>query len=112
MLLILYFDWVVIGRPTFLFRDSFASFHTHATILTFFVCVSVLFHSCCSHARVVGKTLVHEFPISYSHTEWYYIFALIGAIQTKHAPWTLLQALFLKWSLNLFNSKIINCSVQ
>ena len=31
----------------------------------------VLFRSCCSHARVFGKTLVHEFPVSYSHTEWY-----------------------------------------
>ena len=28
-------------------------------------------HSFCSHARVFGKTLVHEFPISYSHAEWY-----------------------------------------
>ena len=40
-------------------------------LLTIFVCFFVLFRSCCSHARVFGKTLVHEFPISYSHTEWY-----------------------------------------
>ena len=26
-------------------------------------------------ARVFGKTLVHEFPISYSHTEWYLLFS-------------------------------------
>ena len=32
-------------------------------------CPIVLFHSCCSHAWVFGKTLVHEFPVSYSHTE-------------------------------------------
>ena len=34
----------------------------------------ILFHSCCSHALVFGKTLVHEFPISYSHTEFYLVF--------------------------------------
>ena len=32
--------------------------------------VFVLFHSCCSHEQVFGRTLVHEFPIFYSHTEW------------------------------------------
>ena len=39
------------------------------SILTPLFCVSssVLFHSCCSHAWVFGKTLVHEFPVSYSH---------------------------------------------
>ena len=37
--------------------------------------VSFLFHSCCSHASVFGKTLVHQFHISYSHTEWYFIFS-------------------------------------
>ena len=29
----------------------------------------VLFYSCCSHARVFGKTLVHELHISDSHAE-------------------------------------------
>ena len=28
----------------------------------------IIFHSVCSHAWEFGKTLVHEFPISYSHT--------------------------------------------
>ena len=28
-----------------------------------------------AHARVFGKTL-HEFPVSYSHTEWYLLFSL------------------------------------
>ena len=32
-------------------------------------CVFLLFHSCCSHARVFGKTLLHEFRISNCHTE-------------------------------------------
>ena len=58
-----------------MFRSHFASFHTHASLLTFFVCFFILFHSCCSHARVFGKTLAHKFPLSYSHTEWYLLFS-------------------------------------
>ena len=27
----------------------------------------------------VWETLVHEFPISYSHTEWYFLISLFGA---------------------------------
>ena len=38
--------------------------------LAFFY-VFVLFYSCCSHVKVFGRTLVHEFHIFYSHTEWY-----------------------------------------
>ena len=53
----------------FFFHSPFTSFHVHASLLTF-VCFSVLFDSCCSHARVFGRALVHEFLISYSHTEW------------------------------------------
>ena len=37
--------------------------------------VSLSYHSCCSYARVFGKTLVQEFPISHGHTEWYFLFA-------------------------------------
>ena len=32
---------------------------------------------------------MHEFPISYSHTESYFIFAFFGARETKHAQRTL-----------------------
>ena len=35
------------------------------SLVTIFVCFFVLFRFCCSHARVFGKTLVHEFPMSY-----------------------------------------------
>ena len=35
----------------------------------------ILFQSCCSHAQVFGKTLVHEVPISLSRTEWYLLFS-------------------------------------
>ena len=37
-------------------------FFSTASLLTFFVCFFNLFHSCCSHARVFGQTLVHDFP--------------------------------------------------
>ena len=61
----------MIGRRDLFFCAQFASFHTHASLLTFFVCFFILFRSCCSHASVFGETHVHEFPMSYSHTEWY-----------------------------------------
>ena len=32
------------------------------------------FHSCCSYAQVFRRTHVHEFNISYCHTEWYLFF--------------------------------------
>ena len=49
--------------PLYFFPQSFS-------LLTFFLCFIALFQSCCSHAQVFGKTLVHEFLIFYSHTEW------------------------------------------
>ena len=64
--------WFGCDRPSGLlfFRACLVSFYTHTSLLTFFVCFCISFRSCCSHALVFGKTLVHEFPISYSHTEW------------------------------------------
>ena len=68
-------------RPSglLLIRARCTFFHTHASLLCahVFVCLIVLFRSCCSHAQVFGKTLVHEFLISYSHTEWYFIFPTV-----------------------------------
>ena len=66
-----------------------ASFHAHASLLTIFGCLIVLFRSCCCHARVFGKTLLHKFSVSYSHTECYF-FSLFGKRETKHAQRTLL----------------------
>ena len=57
----------------FFFRIRFTSFHPHASLLTF--SFFVLFHFVCSHARMFGKTLVHELHISYSHTELYLFFS-------------------------------------
>ena len=68
--------WLGYDRPSGLFFSCrFASFHTHASLLTFFVCFFILFHFSCSQARVFGKTLVHEFPMCYSHSEWYILFS-------------------------------------
>ena len=64
---------------TSFFHACFTFLHIHASLLTFFVCLFLLFpcsHSCCSHAPVFVKILVHEYPISYSHTKWYFIFFL------------------------------------
>ena len=36
-----------------------------------------LFHSCFPRAWVFRKTLVHEFLIFYSHTQWYFFFEKI-----------------------------------
>ena len=67
--------WFGTDRPSaVLFLNAhFTFFHSHASLLTFILPSSsvsfVLFHSCCYDARVFWKTLVHQFHISYSHTE-------------------------------------------
>ena len=76
ILCLLLLHFVGCNRPSgLLFCARFTSFHTHTSLLTFFVCFCILFHSCCSHAHVFMKTLVHEFPISYSHIECYLFFS-------------------------------------
>ena len=65
ILFIIIVFWLGCDRPSGLLM------FVPALLLTIFVCLFVLFRSCCSHACVFGKTLVHEFPMSYSHTEWY-----------------------------------------
>ena len=89
---------------SFIFHARFTSFLTHAALLTFVICFFTLFHSCCSCARVFGKTFMREFLISYHHSEWYFLFSLFGARETKHAQQILLSALFLKWPFKSFNS--------
>ena len=82
ILFIIIVFWFGCDRPSGLLflRAHFAYFHTHASLLAFFVCFFILFHSCCSYARVFGKTLLHEFPVSYSHTEWYLLFRSVKAM--------------------------------
>ena len=67
----------MIGRQDFFFVPDLPDFFRAYTLASsyLFVCFFNLFRSWCTHARVFGKTLVHEFPISYSRTEWYLFFS-------------------------------------
>ena len=74
--LLLYSDEDNLGR-----RDLFISRLPH--FLSSSSCFFVLFHSCCSHARVFGRNTLawecfclsfHELHISYSHTKWCIVF--------------------------------------
>ena len=59
---------------TSVFRANITSFHILYYLIAVLDCFFVLFHFCCSDAQVFGTILVHEFDISYCHTEWYLIF--------------------------------------
>ena len=78
ILFIIIVFWLGCDRPSVhrFFVSPLFFVHTHAPLFTSFVCFFILFHSCCSHAQVFRKTLVHEFHISYSHTEWYLLFSI------------------------------------
>ena len=54
---------VIVRRDFFFFRARFTSFHTRHIFFPSWPVFFILLHSCCSHALVFGKTLVHEFPI-------------------------------------------------
>ena len=66
-------SWLWTIRSTGLFRAHCTSFPIHSFLLTFFPFIFLLFQSCWSHAQVFGRTLVHEFHIFYSHTEWNFL---------------------------------------
>ena len=110
------------------------SFHIHS-LLTLYLCFIVLYDTCCSHAQVFGKTLVHEFLIFYSHTEWNFLssgtnallwwstgFTKLNNKQTnvqnitvtmrsnEHCNVFHLKYIFKKWfnSINYYNSKTNN----
>ena len=76
------------------------------SILLLFLCLYFIL-AVPMHAWVFWKTLLHEFPVSYSHTEWYFLSFLFGAREYKHAQRTLLLALLLKWPLKTIELKII-----
>ena len=80
----------MIGRRDFFYSCPLSFFHTHASLLSVFVCLIVLFYSCCSHVWVFGKTLLYEFPVSYSHTEWYFLLSLFGARECKRPADTII----------------------
>ena len=75
--------WLGNYRPSGLlfFCARFSSFHTLASLLTFFVCFFVLFHSCCSHARGGMENTRAWVPISYNHTERY-----LGFFARRNSP--------------------------
>ena len=54
---------------TLFLHVSFAFDDTLTSLLTIFNCFIGSFHFCYSHARVFQKTLAHQYPYSYSHTE-------------------------------------------
>ena len=67
-------DFIFLSCPLYFFPYSLLSSY-------FFICFFVLFNSCCSDARLFGKTIVHEVPISYSQTERYFLF--LSLVQDK-----------------------------
>ena len=56
-------------------RDGDTSQCSSNPVSTKLNCFFILFHYRRFHALVFGKTLVHELPISYSHTGWYFPFS-------------------------------------
>ena len=63
-------------RTYFFSCSSFTSFlSSHPSSFLTFYWIFILFHSCCSHVWVFRKTLMPEFHISYSHTEWCLLFS-------------------------------------
>ena len=68
--------WLDSDRPSGLFFLCSLYFFPYSRLSSCRLRLScILFQSCCSHARVLGKILLHEFPISYSHTESYLLFS-------------------------------------
>ena len=62
-------------RDLFFFPCTLYVFPYSHLFSTFFVSFFILLHFCFSQARVFGKMLLHEFHISYSHTEWFLRFS-------------------------------------
>ena len=64
------------------------SIFTH--LLVFFICLFVLFHSFCSHSRVLWTTLVHEFNICCCHCEWNLLSSFCDNVKNSRS-WVLLN---------------------
>ena len=65
------------------FCTSF-TFHTNVSLLSF--CFFNLFHSCCSHERLFGKTRMHEFYISCSCSDWCLLVVVLWPVEhASHA---------------------------
>ena len=83
MVIIIVFRLGWLGRRDFFFFVTALLLSIHSSLITYVICFFILFHSCCSHAWVFEKTLVHEFLIFYSHTEWYLRFS-----ETTWSKWS------------------------
>ena len=59
------------------FRPSWLLFYFVQALLLSILTPLFFPSSSVSHARVFRKTLVHEFHISYGHTEWYLFFPIV-----------------------------------
>ena len=66
--------WLWTIRPTGLFSCPLCLFPLSFLSPYLLLFLFVLFQSCRSHTQVFGRTLVREFHIFYSHTEWNFIF--------------------------------------
>ena len=67
-----------VGPSALIFFRTRCTFHFHSFLLAFFLRLFVLFQTCCSHAQVFGRTLLHEFHIFYCLSEWNLHFSLSG----------------------------------
>ena len=63
------------GSPNFFFRARFTSSYSHAFLLTVSVSLSYFILAVPMRECLGEHSIVHEFPISYSDTEWYFIFS-------------------------------------
>ena len=69
-----------LGRQDFFFIFGPIYVFLYSASLPTFCCFFVLFHFGCSHSKVFGKTMVHEFHISYSQIEWYLLLSDRGRV--------------------------------
>ena len=79
----LYLDYNGLGpRDSFFLSARFTSFHTHASLLTFFFCYFVLFHSAFLNRECLGKHsyMSSSFPIAKLNTS---IFRQCSNTRTK-----------------------------
>ena len=68
------------NRETELIRDFFPCLFFKALVSFLTYSIYLSFHSCCFHEQVLGTTLLHEFHISYSHAEWFFLFLRGGIV--------------------------------
>ena len=71
---------IIIGRRDFFLSSQLCFFPYYAFHLSFLVCLFVLLHSCCFHARVFGKT--HSWVPNFLKPHWM-VLAFFSLVQEK-----------------------------